>query len=155
MGYDIDICRFDTMNGEARRGRYETETYLSFNWYNLSSFCPQHSLQGNGECPKETNCERTHLWSFRDDCHARRGDDVAVRATKALQFLETHGIEPGVPDLYNDNWGLGSSHNSRDRYVRSPEAGATSSQRAHGSFCLSYQALLHSSSRTSNVFLNW
>lgn len=108
MGFDIDVCTFSIHNGKAVRRSVKSELYLSYNWSDLSQICPKHFLTGtDGRCPEDSDCEHIHLWYFKDDCHARRGDDILVRAKAALELLAKFGVVPGTPDLTNSNWGYG------------------------------------------------
>ena len=102
MGFDVVISSFCVKNGKAYKQTEQEETYLSFNWGDLSNICVEHFLE-EGKC----QCEQPHhLWYFRDDCHSRRGDDVCDRAQKALDLLAKHGVLPGRPDLDWDwDWG--------------------------------------------------
>lgn len=107
MGHDIDIVCFSIKNGKATKISVDAEIYLSYNWSDLSEICPVHFLEADGTCPKHSDCQKIHLWYFRDDCHARRSDDVAQRAQGALDVLSSYDITPGTPDPTNFNWGYG------------------------------------------------
>ena len=102
MGYDIDICHFIIKDNNAYRHETVTETYLSYNWSDLADICLDH-FRINDKC----NCDKTPLWYIRDDCHARRGDDIRNRTQKALMLLSQYDIVPGVPDMSNSSWGWG------------------------------------------------
>jgi hypothetical protein len=101
MEYDIDISEYIIKNGKYTRKCIVDETYLSYNWSDFSEICSQHPLE------EKCECQKTHLWYFRNDCHGRRGDDVKDRAQKALDILKGYGIVPGTPDISNSSWGWG------------------------------------------------
>ena len=107
MGFDIDINSYAISNGQARKRSTINSTYLSYNWGDLSDICLQHCLIEEGKCPEDNDCQKIHLWYFKDDCHGRRGDDVEERSKKALLQLKKMGVEIGQPDIGNSNWGWG------------------------------------------------
>lgn len=113
MGHDIDICLFSIKDGTASKISTESEIYLSYNWGDLKEICLTHFLYNNGNCPDESNCQKIHLWYFRDDCHARKGADIIPRIQSALNILHEHDIVPGIPDLTNPNWSYGTSGTGR------------------------------------------
>lgn len=104
MGFDIRICPVQRVNGETKIKDSVDDTYISYNFSYLNNICPQHYF--DGDCPGR-ECQKIHIWYFRDDCHGRRGDDVASRAQTALSTLETIGIKVGIPDINNYSWGWG------------------------------------------------
>ena len=105
MGFDIEICSLENL----RKGDSIASTYISYNFGVLSDICVKHYI--SGEC----QCEKTHLWYFRDDCHRRCGKDVAERAKRALDFLGDINIFPGDPDLQNPSWGWASKCNAKQK----------------------------------------
>ena len=110
MGYDIDICKFEISGAKAARSYVVSECSFSYNWFDFNEICKKHFPE---KCP-EDKCEKIHFWSFRKDCHARRGDDISARAMTALGILKEFGIEIGIPDLKNPNWGYGSKTIMKD-----------------------------------------
>lgn len=115
MGFDIDICTYIIKNNKAKRVMCHQETYLSYNWSNLSEICPKHLLEG--KCPDDCVEPKNKLWYLRDDLHGRQGDDVAQRAEKAIDILKSYGIKIGIPDVTNPNWGWGNRNTSeKDKY---------------------------------------
>jgi hypothetical protein len=103
MGFDIDIVRVNIRDGKAYLVAHCGETYLSFNWSDLSSICFKHHLAGVYEC----DCKKESLWYLREDLDYRRSDDILARLNKALDLLKKHGIVPGQPDMSNPSWGWG------------------------------------------------
>ena len=120
MGFDIDISHFNISKDKAYKDWTVAETYISYNWSNLSDICLIHFLEGDGKCHEGSKCVRVHLWYFKDDCHGRRGDDVAERAQGALILLAKHGILPGTPDPENVNWGWGQRGIPGEKYSAEP-----------------------------------
>jgi hypothetical protein len=108
MGYDININLYHIENGVAKYKMTVDEIYLSYNWSKFWNVCPVHSFGGEGICPADNNCEKVKLWYFRDDCDGRRGDDVKIRAEKALSILNDHGITAEQVNHSKDiGWGNG------------------------------------------------
>ena len=93
MGYCICIV------GSLQEEEEETY-YLSYNWNCYSEVCVKH-LQSGEEC--DSGCERTHLWSFREDCHGKSGSEVERRVAKALELLASLNIFPREP---SPNWSI-------------------------------------------------
>ena len=104
MGYDIDIRKFDISQNKAVKSHIVSEFSFSYNWFDFNEICRKHFPE---KCP-EDKCEKVHLWSFREDAHSRRGDDISAKATKALTILKEFGINVGIPDLKDGSWGYGS-----------------------------------------------
>jgi hypothetical protein len=116
MGFDIDIGEFIIRGGAAKMIRSVDQTYLSFQW--RTCICHQHSFVNDGRCPCDCPFEQIHLWSVRNDCHARRGDDVEQRAQNALEKLAKMGIGIGQPDITNSSWGWGLNNNNDNLSTR-------------------------------------
>ena len=96
MGFDIWISKFIIRDGEAVKiYNSEDELYLSYNWSDSSEF--------NGE----------HLWYIKDDMSGKSAEVVLERLSKALKTLSEAGIEPGVPDINNSNWGFGTRNTGK------------------------------------------
>lgn len=70
-------------------------------WNDFMWYCPEHFVES------ECDCVKKKLWSFKKDCHGRRGDDVVKRANVALDILAKFGIHPATPDIRNSNWSYG------------------------------------------------
>ena len=105
MGYDIDICRFNIVNGVASKSYTVSEMGFSYNWYDFNEICTAHFL---AVCPDDgKQCTKIHLWCFRKDVHCRQGKDVLERAKIALKILLERGIAVGTPDPNNSNWYYG------------------------------------------------
>lgn len=107
MGYDIEIWELADVDDHTSTDTLLTSTYMSFNWFDISDICVDHFLHEDGKCPVECSREKYHLWSVREDFHARYGYDIATRAKHAIEFLRYHNINPWNPDEGNPGWCFG------------------------------------------------
>lgn len=100
MGYEIYISKI-RINGNIKdKGETLDETSINYTM-NLEDICLAHLLHS-------CNCPKIHIWSFRNDCHKKRGDVVAQRALCALLILSSIEITPGNPKDYSYDWGWGT-----------------------------------------------
>jgi hypothetical protein len=107
MGYDIEIWELAEVDDHTSTDILLAYAYMSFNWFDLGDICVEHFLHKDGKCPVECNRGKYHLWSIREDCHARYGYDITIRAKHALDFLRYYNVNPGIPDENNNNWCFG------------------------------------------------
>lgn len=108
MGFDIDIFETKIVIEDEEKvvvlGDNISSAYLSYNWSDLSSICPEHLFLSKCECENHES-----LWYLRNDLHRRFGSDVADRAKLAIKKLADLGIGIPVPDIKNSCWGWGNN----------------------------------------------
>jgi hypothetical protein len=122
MGFDIDIYQIQLGKDSFGNPKAKIissvlkELYLSYNWSNLSNYCPIHCISTNSNVQtlntndfnKICECKVEHLWYLRDDLHRRLGSDIAEKAKNVIKILEKAGFKIGEPDITNPDWGYGS-----------------------------------------------
>lgn len=123
MGFNIYINKLTLgKNSEgtcvAKQGMTVSEHGFSYNWSDLSDYCPVHHISTNEkvknytsnvvatEC-KNIGCPLTHLWYIKDDLHCRLGNDVARRAREAITKLQNVGFQIYVLQLLNGKMDYG------------------------------------------------
>ena len=102
----------------AKQGMTVSEHGFSYNWGDLSNYCPVHYISANEKVRKCTSnviaeecdnigCQLSHLWYIKDDLHCRLGNDVARRAQEAINKLQDAGFQIHVLQLLNGKMDYG------------------------------------------------
>lgn len=109
MGFWISICTAGESGGKLKIRKIVHHAYLSYNFADLAGICKDHCC--SEKCPSGFKCETSHIWYYRHDCDGKKGKDIIEPTKNALSILASIGINPGVPDKTNPNWGFGVTSN--------------------------------------------
>ena len=99
---NIEVCSFSAEEGKVFKHKIHDKIILPFLWDNFTDTCIKHFL--HERCPKDSNCKKIYLWSYKNDCQGRLGRNVHIKASLALDLLAKEGIYPTNPDTNNPNW---------------------------------------------------